>query len=140
MRHRKSVARHHERNRALWAGAVLMLICAGSLYMATHVIKPSDQLRGASHAGQGGLASKSVSGSGAGDQSGDEYLTTGSILFVPLQGNICRQRLIDNKTWMMRDKGYVMCDEAVSWNANTQGSPYSPLSRVDAIRGGFFKK
>jgi hypothetical protein len=140
MTHRKKAARHRERNRALWAGAVLILICAGSLYMATNVSKPSDQLRAASRAGQSGLASKQVSGSRAGDRSGDDYLTTGSILFVPLQGNICRQRLIDNRTWLMRDKGYVICDEAVSWNASTQGVPYSPLSRVDAIRGGFFRK
>lgn len=140
MQYRKRAARHRERNRALWAGAVLILICAGSLYMATNVIKPSDQLRGAKRAGQNDLVSKQASGSGAGDQSGDDYLTTGSILFVPHQGNICRQRLIDNKTWLMRDKGYVICDEAVSWNANTQGQPYSQVSRFDAIRGGFFKK
>ncbi|MBZ0146012.1 MAG: hypothetical protein K8F62_00465, partial [Pseudorhodoplanes sp.] len=31
---RKRAARRRERNRALWAGAVLILICAGSLYMA----------------------------------------------------------------------------------------------------------
>ncbi len=140
MTHRKKAARHRERNRALWAGTVLLLICAASLYMATNVIKPSDQLRGAKRAGQNAMAAKGISGSGAGGQSGDDYLTTGSILFVPHQGNVCRQRLIDNKTWLMRDKGYVICDEAVSWNATTQGAPYSPLSRVDAIRSGFVKK
>ena len=86
------------------------------------------------------MASKQASGSGAGDQNGDDYLATGSILFVPHQGNICRKRLIDNKTWLMHDKGYVICDEAVSWNANTVGQPYTATSRVDAIRGGFFKK
>ena len=35
MRHRKNAAHHRDRNRALWAGAVLVLIFAGSLYMAT---------------------------------------------------------------------------------------------------------
>jgi hypothetical protein len=140
MRQRKRAAHHRDRNRALWAGAALILICAGSLYMATHVIKPSDNLRNANRAGQSAMASKQASGSGAGDQSGDDYLSTGSILFVPQQGNICRKRLIDNKTWRMRDQGYVTCDEAVSWNANTVGTPYTAMSRVDAIRGGFFKK
>ena len=138
--HRKRAARHRERNRALWAGAALVLICVGSLYMATNIVKPSGHLRDATRAGQNSMASKQVSGSGAGDQSGDDYLATGSILFVPHQGNICRKRLIDNKTWRMHDKGYVICDEAVSWNANTVGQPYTATSRVDAIRGGFFKK
>lgn len=137
---RKKAAHHRDRNRALWAGAAVMLICAGSLYMATHVIKPGDSLRSANRAGQSTMASKQASGSGAGDQNGDDYLSTGSILFVPHQGNICRKRLIDNKTWRMHDKGYVICDEAVSWNANTVGTPYTAMSRVDAIRGGFFKK
>jgi hypothetical protein len=140
MRSRKQAARHRDRNRALWAGAVLMLICAGSLYMASNVVKPSDQSRSASRMGQGLGSANGTSASGAGDQTGDDYLATGSILFVPLEGNLCRKRLIDNKTWMMRDKGYVICDEAVSWNANIQGQPYSPLSRVDAIRNGFAKK
>lgn len=140
MRQRKRAAHHRDRNRALWAGAALMLIFAGSLYMAAHVIKPSDSQRSANRAGQSAMASKQASGSGAGDQNGDDYLSTGSILFVPHHGNICRKRLIDNRTWLMRDKGYVICDEAVSWNANTQGPSYSPTSRFDAIRGGFFKK
>jgi hypothetical protein len=40
----------------------------------------------------------------------------------------------------LRDKGYVICDEAVSWNANITPQRYTPTTRVDAIRGGFFKK
>jgi hypothetical protein len=143
MRQRKRAAHRRDRNRALWAGAALTLIFAGSLYMATYVIKPSDSLRSANRAGQSTMASKPASGSGAGDQNGDDYLSTGSILFVPHQGNICRKRLIDNKTWRMHDKGYVTCDEAVSWNANnanTVGTTYTATSRVDAIRGGFFRK
>jgi hypothetical protein len=138
MRHWKKAARHRDRKRALWAGAVIFLICAGSLYMASHVVRSSEQLSSASRPGFG---TGSGQAPGEGDGSGDAYLTTGSILFVPLQGNICRKRLIDNKTWLMRDKGYVVCDEAVSWNANTiPTTSYSPLARVDAIRNGFVKK
>lgn len=139
MRYRKKAAHHRERNRALWAGALLLLICAGSLYMASNVVKPSDQLRSASRNGAGAGSGKQLAVSGAGDQTGDNYLSTGSILFVPQEGNLCRQRLIDNKTWFIRDKGYVACDEAVSWNANVQ-TPYTALTRTDAIRSGFFKK
>jgi hypothetical protein len=138
MRHWKKAARHRDRRRALWAGAIILSICAGSLYMASHVTRSSDQLRSASRTGFGtgqGLAP------GEGDGTGDEYLTTGTVLFVPLQGNVCRKKIIDNKTWLMRDKGYVVCDEAVSWNANTAPTTtYSPLARVDAIRSGFTKK
>ena len=140
MHRRKKAVHHRERNRALFAGAVLLLVCAGSVYMASNIVKPSDQMRSATRTGPSAMASKQAPGSGAGDQSGDDYLTTGTILFVPLQGNVCRKRLIDNKTWLMHDKGYVTCDEAVSWNAGSQGVSYSPTSRVDAIRGGFFKK
>jgi hypothetical protein len=136
---RRKAAHHHERSRALWAGAFLVLICGGSLYLATNFIKSADQLRGKARDGQSAMASKKLSGAAAGDKSGDDYLTTGSILFVPMEGNVCRERLIDNKTWRMRDKGYVVCDEAVSWNAHTKGPSYSPTSRVDAIRSGFFK-
>ena len=89
--HRKKAAHHRERNRALWAGAAVVLICAGSLYMATNVVKPSDHLRDATRAGQNSMASKQVSGSGAGDQSGDDYLATGSILFVPHAGKYLPQ-------------------------------------------------
>ena len=139
MRDWKKAARHRDRNRALWAGALLLLICAGSLYMATRVVKPSDQLRSANRFGFG-LGVGKQSGAGTGDQSSDDYLATGSILFVPQEGNICRKRLIDNKTWLMTDKGYVICDEAVSWNASMASPTVSPLTRVDAIRSGFFKK
>jgi hypothetical protein len=140
MRHWKKAARHRDRKRALWAGAVIFLICAGSLYMASHVVRSSDQLRSANRTGQIDGAGRQASSSGTGE-SGEEYLTTGSVLFVPLQGNVCRKRLIDNKTWLMRDMGYVVCDDAVSWNANMiPTTSYSPLARVDAIRNGFVKK
>jgi hypothetical protein len=140
MHRRKRTARHRDRNHALLAGGVLVLICAGSLFIANNVIKSSEHLRGVSRIAEGAMAAKQLSGSGAGDQTGDDYLSTGSILFVPREGNVCRQRVINNRTWLMRDKGYVICDEAVSWNANTQGQPSSPVSRVDAIRSGFSKK
>jgi hypothetical protein len=141
MRDRKQAAHHRDRNRALWAGTALVLICAGSLYVAGNVVKPSDQLRSAARSGNSnGGGGTQVSMSGTGDESGDDVLTTGSILFVPSEGNVCRKRVIDNKTWLMRDKGYVTCDEAVSWNANIQARPYSATTRVGAIRDGFVKK
>jgi uncharacterized protein (AIM24 family) len=139
MSHWKKAARNRDRKRALWAGALILLICAGSLYMANHVVRSSDQFRNANRIGKSDGAGKQASTSGTGN--GDGYLATGSVLFVPMEGNICRERLIDNKTWFIRDKGYVACDEAVSWNANTVATTtYSPVARVDAIRNGFARK
>ena len=76
--------------------------------------------------------------SGTGD--GDDDLRTGSILFVPDQGNVCRKRVIDNATWRIHDGGAVVCNEAVSWNANAAGSRNSPIARIEAIRDGFQPK
>ena len=61
-------------------------------------------------------------------------LTTGSIVFVPLHGNRCRSRLIDNATWRIRDNGIVDCRAALS-----HSSPRLRWSaaRVDVVRQGF---
>jgi len=42
---------------------------------------------------------------------GDAY--TGSIFFVPSRGDSCWQRMLDNRTGDMWDKGYVDCDTAI---------------------------
>lgn len=127
---RRPNAQYRDRIRALWAAAVLLLTCSGGLYMSTKVITPTDRRT----AGSTGYAS------GTSDETGDNY-RSGSILFVPDEGNLCRKRVIDNKTWFIHDKGYVTCDEAVSWNATTVQAPrQSSVSRVEAIRNGFFKK
>lgn len=64
-------------------------------------------------------------------------LQAGAILFVPLEGNVCRKRSIDNETWRVRDDGYVVCDEAVTWNSGAASQKYFVSVRVDAIRAGF---
>lgn len=66
----------------------------------------------------------------------DETLRTGSILFTPSDGNICEQRLIDNRTGRIRPNGFVLCDEAVSWQAG-QRERLTSQSRMEAIRDGF---
>jgi len=138
IRIRKTEAQNHDRNRALWAGGVLALICAGGLYMAGNVVKSSDQYRSSLRGGLGAGSGQQPGKDGEG--TGDDDLTTGSVLFVPLEGNLCRKRLIDNKTWFMRDKGYVICDEAVSWNATMQNTPFTANKRLDAVRTGFQKR
>jgi hypothetical protein len=64
-------------------------------------------------------------------------LRSGPILFVPLTGNVCRQRVIDNETWRIRDAGEVICDEAVSWNATVPLNTYSVTSRLQALQSVF---
>jgi hypothetical protein len=72
------------------------------------------------------------------DAESDDELRTGSILIVPAQGNVCRQKLIDNATWHIRDNGFVLCDDAVSWRSD-RGAGRSG-ARIEAIRDGFFPK
>ena len=38
----------------------------------------------------------------------------GAIFFVPEFGDFCWERMLDNRTGNMWDKGYVNCDDAVS--------------------------
>lgn len=84
----------------------------------------------------GGAATKGTSGGAMGhmDSTGPQ---AGAVLFVPLEGNVCRKRSIDNETWRIRDDGYVVCDEAVTWNSGAASQKYFVAVRVDAIRAGF---
>ncbi len=66
----------------------------------------------------------------------DDDLTTGSIIFVPILGNVCRKRLIDNATWQIRDNGIVDCRTALTQNTHGRRMGWSG-ARVDVIRHGF---
>jgi hypothetical protein len=68
----------------------------------------------------------------------DDDLRTGSILFVPIYGNRCRQKLIDNATWRIWDVGPIDCDEAMARSA-ARTHAWS-AARVDVVRDGFRKK
>lgn len=137
---KKRISQRRERNRALAAGLLLLFVCACGLYFASHSLRTTDD-RSERLASALGTGSGSPQSSGAsGNSTGDDDLTTGSILFVPNEGNVCRQRLIDNRTWTIRDGGYVICNEAVSWHTGNTRKTYTPTSRVEAIRDGFFPK
>jgi hypothetical protein len=66
-------------------------------------------------------------------------LETGSILFVPSKGNRCRQRLIDNTSWIMRDNGFIDCDFAVATSVDAERQRWSQ-DRIEAIRSGLRKQ
>ncbi len=69
----------------------------------------------------------------------DDDLTTGSIVFVPVLGNRCRNRLIDNATWRIRDNGFVDCRAALAQSANVRRLQWSS-PRIDVIRDGFLRR
>ena len=68
--------------------------------------------------------------------SSEADLSTGSMLVVPAAGDRCLQRTIDNNTWLIRNKGWVDCDEALA-KARSGGDTRSPGSRLNLIREGF---
>jgi len=47
----------------------------------------------------------------------DDEIYTGSILFVPNDGEICRQFLFDNRTGRLNYNGFVNCELAYSDSA-----------------------
>jgi len=60
-----------------------------------------------------------------------------AVLFVPLKGNVCRRRVIDNQTWLIADAGFVTCDEAVTWNSHYPDTKFQFAERVEQMRSGF---
>lgn len=67
-------------------------------------------------------------------------LREGAVLFVPIGGNVCRRRWIDNATWTIRDGGDIECNAAVSWNATVPEPQYHVGLRLDAVRNTFRAK
>lgn len=117
--------RERDRRRAVAVGVVLTGALAAGILSGAYLARSMATARAVSHSTFLAQA---------------EELRTGTVLFVPLEGNVCRQRVIDNATWRMADAGSVACDEAVSWNASAPGQKYFVAVRVDAIRSGFRAK
>jgi hypothetical protein len=64
-------------------------------------------------------------------------LSTGSVLIVSQVGNLCRERVIDNDTWRIRDGAAVDCKEALAKMGDMGHNSRWSGSRVDVIREGF---
>jgi hypothetical protein len=60
-----------------------------------------------------------------------------AVLFVPLKGNVCRRRVLDNETWLIADAGFVTCDEAVTWNSHYPDVKFQFAERMEQMRSGF---
>lgn len=65
----------------------------------------------------------------------DDEIYTGSILFMPNDGNICRQILFDNRTGRLSDNGLVDCERASYRRA---GEMPKDWSRGRILAEGFF--
>jgi hypothetical protein len=84
------------------------------------------------------IAGRSTEGSSRSQRTAADFgLSTGSVLIVPREGQICQQRTIDNSTWRMHDNGSVDCAEAMDKSRGSEPSGRWSGSRVDIIRDAF---
>ena len=68
--------------------------------------------------------------------SGDDEIYTGSILYMPDEGQFCHQLFFDNLTGRLSDNGYVDCQRAIYGNLG--GTPMQMSApRVRIISTGF---
>ncbi len=65
----------------------------------------------------------------------DDEIYTGSILFMPPDGRICREILFDNRTGRFSDKGNVDCERAAYQDT---GPKHWSAARLRAVSSGFF--
>jgi hypothetical protein len=68
--------------------------------------------------------------------SSDDEIYTGSILYMPYEGRICRQFLFDNHTGRLSDNGSVDCERAAYQGADT-GPKHWSFARMRVISTGF---
>jgi hypothetical protein len=68
----------------------------------------------------------------------DDEIYTGSILFVPNDGKICRQLLFDNRTGRTSDHGLVDCNHAYYQTANKPPMQWSS-ARAQVISESFHR-
>lgn len=112
------------RRRERWGGVLLAaafgVLCVGVATWATAM-----QLRNAA-------AAEALAAHEA-----EEGRRNAAVLFVPLAGNVCRKRIIDNLTWLIEDAGYAACDEAVTWNAHYPEAGQQLVTRLEQMRTSF---
>ncbi|HVX99353.1 MAG TPA: hypothetical protein VHA55_06140 [Pseudorhodoplanes sp.] len=118
----RSNARHR---RGDIAQAALALACLAAVIAFSLLVDSKDQ---------GAMRESS-----AAHEPTDEDIYTGSILFMPYNGNMCRQNMLDNRTGSIKEIGTVPCDVALSRLNAAQARAWS-AARVDAIRDGFAKR
>jgi hypothetical protein len=66
----------------------------------------------------------------------DDEVYTGSILYLPDRGQMCRQLLFDNRTGRVQDNGLVDCEQA-SYRGMKEASKEWSTSRAQVISESF---
>jgi hypothetical protein len=66
----------------------------------------------------------------------DDEVYTGSILYLPDRGQMCRQLLFDNRTGRVQDNGLVDCEQA-SYRGMNEASKEWSTSRAQVISESF---
>jgi hypothetical protein len=69
---------------------------------------------------------------------GNDEIYTGSILYMPDDGRLCRQMLFDNHSGQLRDNGVVDCAGAAYHGSDDSAKQWS-ADRVRVIATGFRK-
>ena len=116
----KGYSRASERPRLMIALSVMAAIMAAGFLAATHIqivrapAKPTKPLS-------------------------DDEIYTGSILFVPNDGKICRQSFFDNRSGRMTDNGMVDCLRAYYQSASKPPMQWSS-ARAQVISEGFRRR
>ncbi len=75
--------------------------------------------------------------SSAGGPSDDE-IYTGSILYMPDDGKVCRQLLFNNRSGRFSDNGNVDCEQA-AYRGSLDAPKQWSVARLHVISSGFFK-
>jgi hypothetical protein len=68
----------------------------------------------------------------------DEEIYTGSILYMPDEGKVCRQLLFDNHNGRFSDNGYVDCERA-SYQGSLDAPKQWSAARLRVISTGFLQ-
>ena len=103
-----------ELQRAVVAAGVVLGVCAMGAFFAGW---------GQSHTGRNPQSNR---------ESAAE-LRNGSVLLVSPSGQFCRNRMIDNSTWRLRDAGWVDCETALAKSTGAENTG----SRLNLIRQSF---
>src|SRR5258705_9192339 len=70
---------------------------------------------------------------------GDDSQSTRSVVFIPMSGDQCRQRLIDNATWRISDNGTAEC-HAILLPPTRGKTGQPPGGRFDVSQDGFKRR
>jgi len=103
-----------ELRRAIVAAGVVLGVCAVGAFFA-------------------GWGQSQTSRSPQSNRESAAELRNGSVLVVSPSGQFCRNRMIDNSTWRMRDAGWVDCETALAKSTGAENTG----SRLNLIRQSF---